>query len=141
MADLAYADVNYEDIPQYDGLTSDSLDGKIDCHLSAVAIVSDAPISTVVSPASGVLDAQGAIVLDVTDTDSALRRVFLVMRIPALGLEELVHQGDRFTPTYAARSTRVAIADGFRYTINRAGGWPASPVLDVYPIDVSGQEG
>jgi hypothetical protein len=132
---------NYEVLSVLAGGIQHEFDRGYDAlFVDAAGISGNAPVASLVSPASGVLDAQEAIVIDVTDTDSALRRVFLVMRIPAFGLEELVHQGDRFTPDYA-RSTRVAIVNGFRYTIRRAGGWPASPVLDVYPIDVTGQEG
>lgn len=142
MPDLANTDISFHDVQIFDEIKSPALGDpeNVAFWLGDVDVIGSAPIAAVVSPASGVLDGQEPIVVDVTDADSELRRVFLVVRIPALGLEELVHQGDRFTPNYA-QSTRVAIANGFRYTIVRAGGWPASPVLDVYPIDVTGQEG
>lgn len=98
------------------------------------------PVVTLVSPPDGSTIEQGTpIAIDVTD-NVALRRSFLVVRFAALGIEEVAHQGDRFAPNYAGASSRVAIPGGFRFTLMRAGGWPASPIVDVYAIDTAGSE-
>lgn len=96
-----------------------------------------APVVTLVSPLSGTLEAFEAVVVDVTD-NAALGRVFLVARMPASNLEELIYAGNRFTPQYAALSSQVAIAGGFRFTVKRSSGWPSSPTLDAYAVDASG---
>lgn len=96
------------------------------------------PTVTLVSPASS-LEPETPIVFEATD-NAGLRRVFVVARFPSLGLEEVVHQGDRFAAKYAASSSRVSITNGWRFSIRRAGGWLADPVIEVYAIDTSGLE-
>lgn len=96
-----------------------------------------APVVTLVAPLTGSLEAFEPVVVDVTD-NTALGRVFLVARMPASNLEELIYAGDRFTPQYAAQSSQVAIAGGFRFTVKRSAGWPSSPTLDAYAVDASG---
>jgi hypothetical protein len=81
---------------------------------------------------------------DVTD-NAGLRRVILGVYFPGFGFQEIVHDGTSFMPNYAAASTRVAITNGYRYTVQRAGGWPpavASLTLtfNVWAIDTSGNE-
>ncbi len=98
------------------------------------------PIVTVVSPAVGApLAARGAIVFDVTDT-APLRRIFVSMAFGVRRNAEVVHDGDAFGPLYG-RSTRAAIAGGYRYTVRRVLDWPEGPrKLKVHPIDVAGSE-
>ena len=97
-----------------------------------------APVVTLVSPLVGSVESAGAVVVDVTDAD--LRRVFVVARFPSTGKEELVHQGDRFTTDFNGQSTRAPITNGFRFTLRRSGGWPASPIIEVYAFDATGRE-
>lgn len=52
------------------------------------------------------------------------------------GASELVHDGTSFTPVYTGR--RAVTADGFHYVINRIGGWPASPTITPYVVDLAG---
>ena len=98
-----------------------------------------APVVSLISPASLQLEAETAVVIEVTD-NVGLRRALIAAVFDTLGTEELVHNGDRFAPAYSARSTRLAIAGGWRYTLQRNGGWPSSPALQVYAIDTSGAE-
>lgn len=90
------------------------------------------PVVALIEPADGgELDRFAAIVLEVTD-ETALGRVFVVARFPTLGVEEVVHQGDRFASLYTGASSRASITGGYRYSVKRNGGWPAPPVLTVY---------
>lgn len=97
-----------------------------------VAVDTTPPVVALIEPADGgELDRFAAVVLEVTD-ETALGRVFVVARYPTLGVEEVVHQGDRFAALYTGASSRASIAGGYRYSVRRNGGWPAPPVLTVY---------
>jgi hypothetical protein len=97
------------------------------------------PVVTLVSPPTSQPLSQGTILtIDVTD-NIALRRAFISARFAGRGIEEVVHAGDRFSALYAT-SSRTAIAGGYRYSVQRAGGWPEAPTLDVYALDTSGLE-
>ena len=99
------------------------------------------PIITLVGPPIiSAIAAATALSFNVTD-DNALRRVMVIARFAKLGIEEVVHQGDRFAVLYAGSSTRTAIAGGYSYTVVRNGGWPSDVTLDVYAIDTAGNEG
>lgn len=98
------------------------------------------PVVSLNFPLNQAVEGQASIGIDVTDVGGNLGRVIITARIEAFGIEEVVFQGDRFAPAYAARSTRVAIANGFRYTISRSAGWPGSPSIDVYAVDAAGSE-
>lgn len=90
------------------------------------------PVVALISPTDGgELERFGPVTIEVTD-ETALGRVFVVARFPSLGLEEVVHQGDRFAPLYTGASSRASIAGGYRYSVKRNGGWPAPPELTVY---------
>lgn len=98
------------------------------------------PVVTVVGPPiTTAIVASTALAFTVTD-DVALRRVMVVARLAQLGLEEVVHQGDRFAVLYAGASTRMPIAGGYSYSVLRNGGWPADVTIDVYSIDTAGNE-
>ncbi len=96
------------------------------------------PIATLVSPAANAfIGPSTPIVVETTD-NVLLGRVFLVARMPGVALEELIYQGTRFTPPYAALSTKTTISGGFRFTVIRSAGWPSSPTIDAYLVDSSG---
>ena len=136
---LLESDFDFIDIPFFDWALTGRDESQFD-FVGAVAGSSGdgaAPVVTLVSPLAGTLEAFEAVVVDVTD-NTTLGRVFLVARMPALNLEELIYAGNRFTPQYAAQSSQVAIAGGFRFTVKRSAGWPASPTLDAYAVDASG---
>jgi hypothetical protein len=62
-----------------------------------------------------------------------LNRVIVVASYAGLAPWEIVHDGERFSPRFSQRvNTREAIAEGFRYTILRNGGWPGAPTITVY---------
>lgn len=98
-----------------------------------------APVVTLVSPASLQLERDTPVVVDVTD-NVALRRTFLVARFASLGVEEVIHDGERFAAGYSGSSTRSEISGGSRFTIRRNAGWAAPPDIGVYAIDTSGSE-
>lgn len=140
MADFPSAEVEYIDteIYEFDGSFSREQVDYIDPGASAGA--GAAPIVSLLFPLNQALESQASIGIDVTDPDGNLGRVIITARIDAAGVEEVVFQGERFASAYAARSTRVAIANGFRYTISRSAGWPGSPSIDVYAVDATGSE-
>jgi hypothetical protein len=97
------------------------------------------PVAAVVSPPEGSsISSTTPLVIDVTD-DLGLRRVIVAARFPD-GTAELVHDGDLFSTRYAS-SSKTAISGGFRFTLRRQGGWFASPTIQVFPFDTSGNEG
>ncbi len=81
-----------------------------------------------------------SISFDVTEETGAFRRVFVVAFYSATGISELIHDGDGFRGFYSTTSARRAIAGGFRYTVLRAGGWPAAPTIQTFAIDLAGNE-
>lgn len=100
------------------------------------------PDVAVVSPAPGsIISASTPLVVDVTDDSGQLRRAILAVDLAGLQLEEIAHNGDRFGPRYQGSTNSVAaIANGFRYTLLRDGGWPAAPTLWAEALDTSGNE-
>lgn len=99
-----------------------------------------APVVNVLSPTPGThVYRDTPVIFDITD-NIAIGRVFVVMRFTDADLEEIVHQGDRFSDKYTTSSTRSIIAGGYRYSIIRNGGWFENPILDVYATDSSGLE-
>jgi hypothetical protein len=108
----------------------------------AVGSDATAPVVTVVSPPAGTeIDATEPVVVDVTD-EASLRRAIVHVQLPQLGLWEVAHDGDSFAPLYSAGSTRAAISGGYRYTLNRATGWPSRTVtVQVFAVDTGGNEG
>jgi hypothetical protein len=94
-----------------------------------VVFVSPAPASTITSTTP--------IVVDVTDVDTASPFVFFFVRTVD-GAQEVAWDGAAFSSPYAS-STRVAIVDGFRYTLRRTGGWVAGGItIRTNAIDDTG---
>lgn len=130
------------------GLADGSAVSELDYDVQVEAIESAsaaadtiAPVVSGFSPPPGTTIATGdAIQFDVTDDSGAFSRIFAVARFLGVGTDEVVHDGDAFTARYAPQSNRVPIANGFRYTVRRYGGWPDSPQIRVYPIDGSGNQ-
>jgi len=94
-----------------------------------------------VPPAGSTIGRNERLQFDVTDNSGEIRRTFVWVSFPEteLTVQELVWDGDGFTPDYAAYSTRTAIENGWRYSIRRRSGWPASIVeVRVSAIDPSG---
>lgn len=97
--------------------------GEISNPLSTPAVqnVSPASMSTITPTQPITFEVLGA------DT-----RILISVEFPGLVLTELVHDGDSFTPAYAATSSRTAIAGGFRYTLLRSPQWPDQIVPRIY---------
>lgn len=95
-----------------------------------------APTVTVVSPAEGgALTPAGSVVIDVTDADG-LAFVELTIVYPGGATEVAFRDGD-FRRPYTG--TQAAITDGYRYTIDRDGGWPnGNPRFEVVAVDNGG---
>ena len=108
-----------------------------DAHLPVVDNISPAPGSQIA--------ATQEVRFDVTDTPepgfpSGFTRIIVHVYYANTGAVEVAHTGDGFTGPYAAQSTRTAIAGGFRYNLNRTGGWQGHPTFYVYAIDKEGNE-
>lgn len=141
MADFPASAIDYIDTEVYE-FGQGSIGAEMIEYLDpgAAAGSGSQPVVSLNFPLNQAVESQASIGLEVTDPDGNLGRVIITARIEAFGIEEVVFQGDRFAPAYAARSTRVAIANGFRYTISRSAGWPGSPSIDVYAVDAAGSE-
>lgn len=103
-----------------------------------------APVVGNLSPAPGTpITTTTPLVFEVTDDSGAFRRVVLAVAYSSgdlAGVTELVHDGDAFVGHYSTGCSRDPISGGFRFTILRAGGWPASPTLRVFAFDRAGNE-
>ena len=85
-----------------------------------IAFVSPAPSSTIT--------ATTPIVLDVTDPDTPNPSTFLFLVLPDASVEVVWDGGVVAFAAPFSSSTRVAIANGFRYTLLRVAGWPAGAI-------------
>jgi len=75
---------------------------------------------------------------DITDEDGFAFIMPLIILDP-YRLPEVVHNNVDFEPLYLeGGSTRVAITNGYRYTLRRKGGWTTQPLLVIRAIDVHG---
>jgi hypothetical protein len=94
------------------------------------------PVLTIVSPAAGgTLLPGGAVTIEVTDVDGTVF-VELAVTYPG-GATEVVFRDDDYRRPFSG--TRVAIANGFRYVVNRDGGWPTgNPRFEVAAVDAGG---
>ena len=98
------------------------------------------PTISNVTPAPGSISYTQSISLDVTDDSGSLAKVLLVIQFTHQDAPELVHDGDVFTAPYQVGSTRTPITNGYRYTLIRNSGWPASFTLTPFALDASGNE-
>ena len=99
------------------------------------------PIVTNQDPDIGTeIQATDTISFDVID-DTGFNCIAIIASFADLpDIVEVVHDGDGFRGMYNTGSnTRVALGNGFRYTVLRKGGWPASPTLEFLVVDESGQ--
>lgn len=76
------------------------------------------------------------IVFDITDN---IEIGFVEIQVDQ-GQREVIHDGDSFLTPYLS-SSREAIVGGWRYTIQRTGGWIAPPNFRVRVFDTSCNEG
>lgn len=112
---------------------------------SATIVVSPNPNPPVVSnftPAEGTpVSANTPIGFDVTDDQDSFRRIMVTAAFANLGVTEVVFDGENFVGRFASLSTRLSINGGYRFAIQRQGGWIGSPEIKVIAIDTSGNEG
>lgn len=81
-----------------------------------------------------------SITFRVTDNAGALARVVVAAEF-SIGSEEVVHDGDDFSPYYAVASTKTPITNGFEFVLRRTAGW-AGPGLTIriFASDTDGNE-
>jgi hypothetical protein len=104
-------------------------------------VVPTPPVISNVSPGTGVaISATAPLEFDVTDNSGLFRRVVVKLQFVGQEAWEIAYDGDYFDPRYSVGSSRAVITNGWRYTLNRDGGWPGSPTLTVFAIDQQGWE-
>lgn len=91
-------------------------------------------------PKGATIERTERISFDVTDDSGLFARILVAVSYDGIGDTDLVHDGDRFTAVYATRSSRVAIPNGYRYTIGHVSGWPSAPRVRIFPVDAEGNE-
>lgn len=99
------------------------------------------PVISNVSPVVGEPISDTTILsFDVTDPD-AFRLIMLIADFPNIEVREVIHDGNSFSVNYSGSgNARVAIPNGFRYSVLRRGGWPVSPRIIPFAIDITGEE-
>lgn len=96
------------------------------------------PAVTVVSPAAGtVVLSSTPLVVDVVDIH--LKSCIITVRFAGTNAPEVAFDGTGFTEGYRASELAV-ITNGTRFTLRRAAGWTAPPVVRVYAADSYGNE-
>jgi len=103
----------------------------IDPGVGTITVSNVAPV-----PLQPVLP-QDAIQFDIT-TPVGFALILPTISLNPFTVPEIVHDGTDFVPLYIEGSTRVAIVDGYRYTIRRKRGWYAQPNLIIHAVDAAG---
>lgn len=94
-------------------------------------------ISNFVPPIGTEIGRTDPIQFDVTD-DIELVSVYITARYED-GTSECVWDHDSFQARFLAGSSRVAITDGYRFVLRRAGGWLSTPIIiDIVAVDGGG---
>lgn len=92
------------------------------------------------SPAvASTVKATDTITFDVVDVPVPLQRVLVLVSFPNLNIYEVAHDGDSLGPRYSNQfCSRVAITNGYRYTLLRDAGWPGSVRIIPMAFDNGG---
>jgi hypothetical protein len=77
-----------------------------------------------------------ALQFDVTDVNADLNVIVVKVAFAGGGAFEIAHDGSQLGPNYSG--SRTVITNGFRYVLNRSGGWPSTPTITIYAVDSSG---
>lgn len=88
------------------------------------------PTISNVTPSGGAVLPTDVIQFDVTDVSVLAMTVVVWVAYPSTGETEMVYNGSAFTSRFPS-STRIAIANGYTFTLSRVGGWPAAPQIEV----------
>lgn len=98
------------------------------------------PVLANVAPTVGAIITSAQVIsFEITSTP-ALQRVMVFVRFPGARIEEVIWDGTDFTERYQGVSSRVAITNGFRYSVIRNPVWPDSPQFAIYAINTSAEE-
>jgi hypothetical protein len=104
-------------------------------------IDSDKPEVEYTYPVAGATLAEDdAIEFTVTDAAGNIVRVLVAAWMRADDTHEMVFDGEVFVSQYAAESTRVAIEDGWAFSVKRVGGWPEGTAVTMraWAVDAAG---
>lgn len=131
LAGVAYEIETYAEPPRLFGSITAA---ELDLGSGAAPVVTN-----LAPPLDTVLDHAQAVQLDVVVPGGLLREAIVLVRYPAPGLTEIAYDGRAFAPAYAAaNSYAINVAGGVRLQLQRAGGWPAAPVLVVHANSAAG---
>lgn len=75
---------------------------------------------------------------EVTDPNGLGFAALVVVIAYPNGTTEVAFAGGQLTPLYVGGSSAAPISDGFAFSLKRAGGWPQSPTMTVYAVDLDG---
>lgn len=93
------------------------------------------------APATGPIQKSTPISFDVTDDSGNFARIMVLVEFGD-GTYEVIHDGVKFATSYASKSSRKVITDGYRYTVERLGGWTSSSMtIRAIGIDLNGNVG
>lgn len=96
------------------------------------------PTVVIISPTPGTnIPKTAKLIFKILD-DGPFERLLPSIRFPDSTVE-LVHDGEGFTANYS-QSIREPVANGYKYTVERNGGWPANPTLIPFAFDKGGNE-
>ena len=97
-------------------------------------------VSNVMPTAGTAIGANQALGFDVTDDSEKFRAIILVATYNGLLTREVIFDQSGFSPMFSAGSTVADIPNGYRFSLVRAGGWPAAPTITPTAIDQAGME-
>lgn len=97
-------------------------------------------VDNFVPPINSPLQPFESVSFDVKDNLGQFCAIFVITAFVSRGDEEATHDSAIFSPRYRAGSSRIAITNGFRYTLARTGGWPVKPTFRIIAIDPDGNQ-
>ncbi len=135
---------------------------EVSATIADATVDATAPTVALVSPSAGSpITPTTPVVVDVAD-DRGLGRVIITAKLAASGIEEVAFNGTAFQGYYAALSYKELVGEGvegggggrggegegptpvaptWRFHLIRTGGWTSAPAIEVYVVDLAGNEG
>lgn len=105
------------------------------------------PVATIISPTPGTtISPTTPIQFQVTDA-AGLQQVIVAVSYPGpndtstRSPTEVVYDGTSFRVPFKQYSTVSAISQGLLFNVRRDSNWPATPEIEVYAVDIHGNEG